>query len=380
MKRIITIFFLCMLLNTKLVFANEVSVKTTIYENSNIEDIANENEEILASMPTYSFDALIDSTAAGENIFKPQTILERIISFLFVELKSNIYVVISVIVLAIIFGLVSNVQSAYSESTVSQTVFFAFYTAFLGIIINGLNECITLASSVISKQVVFMKAAVPVYAALMNSTGSVTTAAGMESIFLFFIQLIASLLEKFALPLTFWIAILNMVNCITDKFSIKKLIEFAKQTIKWTLGLLMTFFIGILGLSGFATSAVDGLGVKTLKFAVGNFIPVVGGMLTDSIGTVMTSTVILKNAIGTTGVITVILMCAMPLIKILALIVLYKLSAGLIEPLCDKRMTLMMSEAGNCLTYVFLILLAVTIMFVLGTAIMLSIGNRITMV
>ena len=142
----------------------------------------------------------------------------------------------------------------------------------------------------------------------------------------------------------------------------------------------MTFFIGILGLSGFATSAVDGLGVKTLKFAVGNFIPVVGGMLTDSIGTVMTSTVILKNAIGTTGVITVILMCAMPLIKILALIVLYKLSAGLIEPLCDKRMTLMMSEAGNCLTYVFLILLAVTIMFVLGTAIMLSIGNRITMV
>lgn len=380
MKKTFILCFLCIFFCINNVCANDTSVKDTIYENSDIEDIANGNDEVIEAMPTYDFDTLIENAASGKNIFDPKTILERIINFVFKELKSNIYVIVSVIVLAIVLGLISNIQSSHENVAVSEAAFFAFYAAFLGVIINGVNECVSLATSVISKQVVFMKTSVPVYAALMSSTGNITSAASMEAIFLFFIQLISSLLEHIALPLVFWISVLNMVNCITDKFSIKKLIEFAKQIIKWGLGLIMTLFIGMLGLSGFTTSTVDGLGVRTLKFAVGNFVPVVGGMLTESIGTVMTSTAVLKSSIGTVGVITIILMCAIPIIKILTLMFLYKLSAGLIEPLCDKRITLMMSEAGNCIMYVFLIILAVTIMFVLGITIMINVGTRINMV
>ena len=380
MKKIINIWFLCVFLSVNIVYADNVSVKEAIYENSEIEDIANSNDEVIEAMPTYDFDTLIENVSFGKNILEPQTILSRIVGLIFKELKSNINVVASVIVLAIIFGTISNIQNQRGESSVGESAFFAFYAAFLGVIIKGLNECISLAASVISKQVVFMKASVPVYAALMSSTGNVTAAASMEGIFLFFIQLMASLLERMALPLVFWISVLNMVNCITDRFSIKKLIEFAKQIIKWGLGLLMTLFIGMLSLSGFTASTIDGLGVKTLKFAVGNFVPVVGGMLTDSISTVIASTTVLKSSIGTIGVITVILMCAIPLIKIVTLMILYKLSAGLIEPLCDKRIPLMMSEAGNCIMYIFLIILAVTIMFVLGTTIMLNVGTKINTV
>lgn len=378
MKKVFIIFLFLMIYNITPVSSN--SVEKTIYENSDIEDIANSDDGILETMPLYDFDILVQRASSGEKFFNPQTIFEKIINLIFDELKENVYVIITIIILAVIFGLISNAQNTYTEGSISETAFFGFYAVYLGVIIKGLSESVSLAASVVSKQVVFMKSAVPVYAALMCSTGNISSASGMEAIFIFFIQLISSVLEKVALPLVFWISVLNMVNCITDRFSIKKLIEFSKQVIKWGVGLLMTFFIGILGLSGFTTSSVDGLGVKTLKFAVGNFVPIVGGMLTESIGTVMSSTIVLKSAIGTVGVITVILMCAMPLIKIMTLMFLYKLSAGLIEPLCDKRITHMISEAGNCMTIVFLIILSVTIMFVLGTTIMLNTGNRFYLV
>jgi len=95
------------------------------------------------------------------------------------------------------------------------------------------------------------------------------------------------------------------------------------------------------------------------------------------VNTVIASTTVLKNAMGTAGVIVIILMCAIPLIKMLALMLIYKLTAGIIEPLSDKRVTTMISEAGSAVTFIFLILLTVTIMFILGITIVISVNAKV---
>lgn len=377
MKKFVLFILICFILTTP-VNAEKSTIEDTIYNHSDIEDITNNNHQISDIMPDFSFSDISGKIQNGENIFNSKSIISSLLKILAKEIYLNIHIMFIIIVLSIIWGIISNIQSSYNSKAISDMSFFAFYAVFLGLVIKGMNECMALAEGVISEQVLFMKAAVPVYTALIMSTGSIAAATSMESVFLYFIQLLSSLLEKFVLPLVFWIAILNMVNCITEKFSIKKLIEFVKQIIKWGLGLLMTIFIGILGMSGFTASTTDGLGIKTLKFAVGNFVPIVGGLLSDSVSTVLASAVVLKNAMGIVGVIAVILMCAMPLIKMLSLILIYKLASGIIEPMCDKRITSIMSEAGSTITFIFLILLTVTIMFVLGITIVISVGNKFT--
>ncbi len=376
MKKIILILLICIFSCVK-VYADENSIENVIYKESGIADIANRNVNITEIMPDFKFEDIIEDLKHGNSLFQPNEILSSFLNIFANEIYVNINIMLTIIILSIVWGIITNIQSSYNSKSVSETAFFAFYAIFLGMIINGLNECMELAKTVVSDQVVFMKAAVPVYSALIMSTGNVAVSVGMEPIFLYFIQLISSLLEKFVLPLVFWITILNMVNCITEKFSIKKLIDFVKQVIRWGLGILMTFFVGILGLSGFTASTADGLGVKALKFAIGNFVPVVGGLLSDSVNTVLASTTVLKNAMGTVGIIVLIFMCAMPIIKMLALILVYKLAAGIIEPMSDKRITSMVSEAGNAVTFIFLIILTVTIMFVLGITIIINVTNKI---
>ncbi len=353
----------------------ENETENTIFNESNIENIADSSEAIRNLMPNFSFYDITDKIKTGKIDISPKNLLGKFLRKFFDEISDNIYIMLTVIVLAIIWGIVINIQSSYGSKAVSDTAFFAFFAVFLGLVIKGMDECVNLAHSVISDQVVFMKAAVPVYTAIVISIGN-PSAAGMEPVFLYFIQLMGSFLEKLILPLIFWISVLNMVNCLTDKFSIKKLIEFIKQVIKWGIGIIMTLFIGILGMSGITASMADGLGIKTLKFAVGNFVPVVGGLLSDSVTTVLASAAVLKNALGTAGVITVIMMCIGPLIEMLALILIYKLSTGIIEPISDKRITAMVSEAGSTITFIFLILLTVTIMFIIGITIVINVGNK----
>jgi len=375
MKKIMIILLLFCLANVNECSANP-DIEDAIYSNSQMADIADSNNQINKILPDFSFSDITRKLSGGEEIFNLKTVISDFLKLFSEEIYLNINIMLLIIVLAIISGIVNNIQSSYNSKSISEVAFFAFFTVFMGLVIKGLHECMTLASTVVSDQVLFMKSAIPVYIALILSSGNATAAVGMEPIFLYFVQLMGTLIERIILPLIFWIAVLNMVNCLTEKFSIKKLIEFVKQVIKWGMGILMTFFVSILSMSGLTSSIAGGLGIKTMKYAIGNFVPVVGGLLSDSVDTVLASTIVLKGAMGTAGVISLILMCAIPLIKMLSLTLIYKLTAGIIEPLSDKRITSMISEAGSTAAFIFAVLLTVTVMFILGITITLGVSNK----
>lgn len=333
------------------------------------------SDNLQNAAPAFDFDTLVEDIASGANVFHPQTLLGKFLKTFCNELYQNIHILLTLIVLAIVCAIISNLQSSFENKGVGEVAFLACYILFLGLLAKGFYDCTNMARSVISDQVVFLKAAVPTYIGLLMSTGGMTTAAGLEPVFLYCVQLIGAFMEKIMLPMVFWMSILHMVNHLSDKFHVTRLVEFVKQVMVWTLGALLTFFVGILSLSGFSASMIDGVGIKTMKYAVGNFIPVVGGLLSDSMDTVLSSTLVLKNALGVTGVVVMLLICLVPIIKMLVLIGMYKLTAGVIEPISDKRLVALVSGAASSITFLFLMLISVTIMFILSITIVIGFGN-----
>src|SRR5699024_11936825 len=85
------------------------------------------------------------------------------------------------------------------------------------------------------------------------------------------------------------------------------------------IGASLTVFIGIMSMYGIA-SKVDGVTVRTAKFAVDKFVPIVGKFLSDAMDTVVGCSAVLKNAVGVIGLFTLFLICIIPIIKIVALI------------------------------------------------------------
>src|SRR5699024_1650191 len=98
-------------------------------------------------------------------------------------------------------------------------------------------------------------------------------------------------------------------------------------------GVFFTIFVAVLSVQGSVSAISDGVAMKTAKFVTANFIPVIGRTFIDATDTLLSSTLIIKNAIGVAGVFILFLIVLFPAVKILCITLLFKFTAAIIQPI-----------------------------------------------
>ena len=118
-----------------------------------------------------------------------------------------------------------------------------------------------------------------------------------------------------------------------------------------------------------------GITAKTAKTIVSSAVPVVGKILGDAVDTVLGSGIILKNAIGLVGVIVILGICIMPILKLTVLTVTYKLLATVTQPIADKKIINLLEQIGDVFKIFLAILSAMSVMLIIGTALVIKLSN-----
>ncbi|NLY43494.1 MAG: stage III sporulation protein AE [Clostridiaceae bacterium] len=382
MKKVLLLIVVFFLISASSIFAQEDMGKIIQeqYEASDMGSISSIADEVVGPeireiIPEFDIEKVTGDLTQGKIEFDARAVFKNILNLFMKEVYLNIRIMLQLIVLTILCGLLTNLQSAFENESVSQVAFFTCYIILVGVMVRSFTYAIDLGRKVIENMVMFMQSMVPTLMTLLISTGNITSASIFQPALLFAVQIIGAVIKNFLIPVLFFVTALSMVNNISDKFHVSKLIEFLKQTGKWALGILLTGFVGVVTVQGLASSVVDGVGSKTAKFAVGNFIPVVGGILSDAVDTVISCSLILKNAVGIMGLIVIVLICAVPIIKILALIAIYRITGAVIEPVSDKRIVQCVTELGDSLTLVFALVVSVAVIFLLSITIVVGAGN-----
>ena len=108
-----------------------------------------------------------------------------------------------------------------------------------------------------------------------------------------------------------------------------------------------------------------------------NFVPIVGKAFSDAISSVAGYSLIIKNAVSGVGLLVIILIILYPVIKIVLMSFVYKISASIVEPISDKRITSTIAAAGDSLILLLSCVLAVSLMFFVVIAIMANAGKFI---
>jgi len=137
----------------------------------------------------------------------------------------------------------------------------------------------------------------------------------------------------------------------------------------------LTLFIGALSLQGVGGAVADGISLRTAKYMSGAFIPVVGKMFADVLEAVIGGSLLLKNAVGLVGLLAIGAISLFPVLKILAIVIIYKLAAALIQPIGDSNIADTIQSMGNSLLLVFASVASVAIMFFLAIAIIITTAN-----
>ncbi|WP_276326242.1 stage III sporulation protein AE [Pseudobacteroides cellulosolvens] len=331
------------------------------------------NNGIKELLPEYDPNGFITNAAKGKFNLNIKSILNGVLRYFFKEIYINIGILIKLIVLIVLCAILKNLQSSFLSASVGELAFFVCYIVIVSVLIVSLNSVLTMGRGIIDDMVDFMQASIPILITLLISSGNITSGGIFQPLLVVIVEIVATIMKNIFIPIILLSTILSLVNNISDKVQISKLASFLKQTGTVILGLILTVFIAIITIQGSVGAVVDGVSSKTAKFAIGAFIPVAGKYLADAADTVLGCTLLIKNASGIAVMIGIVSICLVPIIKIFALISLYKMTAVLVEPIAENRIVKCINDVAGSLTFVLGVVACVAFMFLIAiTAIIAS--------
>lgn len=156
----------------------------------------------------------------------------------------------------------------------------------------------------------------PIMAALHAAGGTAVTGAATGAGLTMFLSVISIICGKVLLPLVRIAFALCIVGAIPGSVNLSAVTNLVKNTATT----LMAFVFGLLGFTLYLQSTVaaasDSYITRSIRFASGVFVPVIGSMLGDASRTVIASVSVVKGTVGASGVVIILSAVLPPLITI----------------------------------------------------------------
>lgn len=278
------------------------------------------------------------------------------------------------VVLAVLCGLLHNLAGSLSKAATE----FGFLAAYLVVIFIGLQS-FSLAADIgrgtLATMSGFMLSLLPLLSTMLAAVGAVSSAALFHPMLVTSVTLVVNLIERVVFPLLFLAAALGVVGRIATEFPLTRIAGLFRQGAVTALGFFFTLFLGVMVIRGAIAPVADGVALRAGKFLAGAFIPVVGGMMADAMEVVMGGSLLIKNAIGVFGMATLLILLAFPLLKIFALVVIYRVATVLVEPISDARLVDALGTMAHTLMLVMAAVATAALMFFIVITVVVGIGN-----
>lgn len=330
--------------------------------------------------PDQKIPGFMDMLMPGGEGLKLETVLSGLFRYFMHEVLYNGKLLMTIVMLTVFSMVLETLQNAFERNTVSKVGYAIAYMVLIIIAANSFHVAIGYASEAIETMIHFMLAMLPLLLTLLASLGSITTVTIMHPLVVFMIHAVGTLIYTVVFPLLFFSAVLHIASGLTDRFKVTRLANVLRTIAVWLLGAMITMFLGVISVRGAAGAVTDGITLRTAKFVAGNFMPIVGRMVSDAADTVISASLLAKNAIGLAGVTILLFLCAFPALKIMTLAIIYNVAAAVMQPLGDSPIVACLSTIGKTMMYIFVALIAVGFMFFLSITIMLTAGNAAIMV
>ena len=305
------------------------------------------------------FNRTSDEIISGKLNLSPEYIFKN-----FTEL-------LCIIIIAALSGILQTLKTDSQNST-NET---AFFTCFIVIALSSLKVFLNTVSygiNTVQMLTDFITKLAPVFTSLLFASGSISSGAAFHPILSGAVFVLAWIIENCIVPLIYFSAVLGIVSHLTPRLQIKTFTALIRSTGKWILTAALTIFGGITTIYGFTAPVMDAVALKGIKFSVGSLVPVVGGLLTETVETVLSGTQLMKNTVGTAGIITIITICAVPIIKIFAIRIFIELCSAATEVLSDKRITDMLKDISSSVSLVLAMVFTSSMLFIICIGIIMA--------
>ncbi len=242
-------------------------------------------------------------------------------------------------------------------------------------LVTDLREHTELCTQTITRMAEWMQALFPLMITLLAAVGGTASSALYQPAVMAAAGSMTALIQQATLPLASGVAVLTMAGGLSDGLRVSRLCKLLRQAACWTLGFGFTVFIGVMSVQGMNAASLDGVSIRTAKFAMDRFIPIVGGMFADTVDTLVGCSLVVHNAVGVLGLILLLSALLLPLLRVVMTMFLYRTAAALLEPVADNPLCRAIGSYADVFQLLFVIQLSVGAMFLLLVAQLITVAN-----
>ncbi len=334
----------------------------------NLYDLTDIDVEIKEKIGNYSFSEIIGALIKGDFSQTLTMLKDTVLSQFFNEVLYNRYALIKIILLAVISAMFSNISIILDRREISETGFFITYLLMITILIGSFQVMLDMLDSVVQDVSSFIKIIIPAMVLSAGLCSGQATALGFGEIALFTIYIGEILVRNVVLPFIKLYVILMAVNNLMDEDYLSKFGGIFKSFVLWFLKFFTGVVMGIQIIKGMILPGID-LAGKNTAIKLLNLIP--GAEEINTAGSIfLSSASVIKNAIGGASILILVMIVAVPAVKMFVFVIAYRITAALIQPMTDRRISGCVDSVADSVMLLNKVLITQFIMLSLSIAVL----------
>ena len=284
---------------------------------------------------------------------------------------------ISIFCVLIICGLTRNTSEGLITADTEKVVSFVGMTVMLISVLSLVWQCFAEVSTLINQISALTDASMPIMLTLVIASGGNVASGVCQPSMVMFSSAVIGIVKNVILPISVFALVFVVVSNITENVRVSKMSQFLNNTSGWILGVVFMLFSAFTTVQGITAAKIDGVSFRAAKFAAKNYIPILGGYVSDGLDMVVASSSLIKNAFGAVVMLLVFFMVTRPLISILCVNLGLQAVAAVSEPVVDGKYVKVLGGITKCLNFLAALVIAVAFMFMILTFIAICCGNAV---
>lgn len=241
-------------------------------------------------------------------------------------------------------------------------------------VLEPVTDCIQKTSQAILQSSQFMNGFIPVFCGILTAGGQ-PVSAGIYHLLLFGTsQVVGQAVSQILVPFIGVFLAFCFTAAIVPELHLDQIGKTVKKFVNWALGLLLTVYVGILGVQSMVAVSADTVTLKTAKFVTSSFVPVIGSALSDALVTAQACLKLLRTCVGAYG----IFIAAFTFLPLLTEIICWYLAmqaATLVSQLVGAgTLSKVLEGTASALGLLMSITLLFGLLFIISTTVMLIVG------
>lgn len=362
----------------------EEQLKDNVYEqleklDTNLFDsfIAGLDDDTYQMFGNKNFTDTVKGVLNGEFNTDVSNVFTMILNIFLKSFLNIAPIMVTIGMIAILSGTLNNMQSGFLNKGGGETVHYVCYLAIVLVIATAIMQVINLTSGVIENMRTFMSLIFPLILTLITASGGASGGKLFQPLTAVLTNGITEIIISVVFPIFIVITVLSIVSNLSNNIKLNKLADFFKSAGQWIMGICFTVFIAFLSIQGILAGAMDGISIRAAKYAIGHSIPIVGNYIKDGFDLVLGSCVLIKNAAGVTGMLLLLAIVITPIIQILVFSLSLRLTAGIVEPVTDKRISTLIQSVSKNITLLLVAIISIAFMFFVTLAVLIMSSNSV---